>query len=556
MNNILDDESIKIGEIDQETYSNDLDKEIKQNVSMVDKQLVGELTRQGGFYTERYKNLLSERGFTYEEYLALFYPPSSHLDYHKYPVYQVLGITSEHQRKMYTMRFSNDEQGYMGVLKTIPKLKAKFFQRKVEARIPRKMMWEHVYINGSSGSGKSTLMKRLIYSLSKGSDANILIDPQGKLAKEVKNFSHLQSDDIVYIAPNSKDGFTPSINFLDKKRGNDANGLALRIARMVSVLIEGELSPPMLSLLRPCLSVLIEAGGFSISDLKRFMLKEENEDLVQLGLNHPDPEYVSTFRRLNDAYFSRTRNAIISKLDFILQDKVFRQLTSGETTVDLMDAIEKGKTIIVDLGGTEQDTKEAFGRLMIALIVHIAFTRQGGRRMFLHVDELQNFLSPDIVKILDEARQKKLHIVMAHQRIGQLKSNIKANKEESYIDSIIGNTAVKMVGYNDSPDTITLFSTKLGVDKGNLTSIKNYQFWLRVKGRTDLLFHSSNTINSSALYLSSKDAKKRDEYMLKKYYKPIGVKPGSEQYEKYEPQKKSTTDRTDNLRIDLDKHDF
>jgi type IV secretory pathway VirB4 component len=212
----------------------------------------------------------------------------------------------------------------MDLLRTIPAIRALLEKRKLAARIPYKRMWEHLYMNGASGSGKSTLMKRIIFTLATRSNGIVLIDPQGKLASEVRAFEHLDRDRIVYFKPRLKTGYTPTINFLDKDRGKDTNSMALRLARVISIISQGELSNPMVSLLRPCLAGLIENEGYSLSDLKRFLIKEENDDLVQLGLSHPDPEYQSTFQRINSGYYNKTRDAIISKLDVVLQDKYFR----------------------------------------------------------------------------------------------------------------------------------------------------------------------------------------------------------------------------------------
>lgn len=302
--------------------------------------------------------------------------------------------------------------------------------------------------------------------------------------------------------------------------------MALRLARVISVISQGELTNPMLALLRPCLAVLIEQGGFSLSDLKRFFTIGQNEDLVNMGLAHPDPEYQSTFKRINTGYFNKTREAIISKLDVVLQDSVFRNLIRGKSTINLKECIKQGKIIVFDLGGLDSDTIHVFGRLVVGLILHIALERKANqihqhKNTFLLIDEMQNFLSPDIIKILDEARQKKLHLIMANQRIGQLKAHIKTNMEENFIDAIMGNTAIKIVGHNDSPDTINVLSSKLGMDKEKLIGIPNYEFLLRVRGTKDIHFSSSNAVNDNNNYLSEAAIHKRDDYMIEHYYKPL-----------------------------------
>lgn len=523
-------------------------------------------------YSDTYFHLLAIRGITYLEYLQLFDQQIKEEDFLDYLSFQFVGVDSEygyfdgkkymHGRKDYTNQYEANEKDYLKLLHTFPKFIESLEQQKSDTTIPYIRMWEHTYINGASGSGKSTLIKSLIHTLSEKENGIILIDPQGKLAREVRALKSIDTKRLVYIKPNLKKGYSPTINFLEKEKDIDTNTMALRLARVISIISQGELSNPMISLLRPCLAVLIDQGGYNLSDLKRFLVKEENEDLVQLGLAHSDQEYQSTFKRINTGYYSKTRDAIISKLDVVLQDQYFRQLTSGKSTIPLNAALKQGKIIIFDLGGLDTDTIQAFGRLLVALILQIALERDTAKmedikRTFLFIDEMQNFLSPDLIKILDEARQKKLHLVMAHQRIGQLKAHIKTNVEENFIDSMMGNTAIKIVGHNDSPDTINILSSKLGMDKEKLIGIPNYEFILRVRGQKDIHFMSSNAVNDSALYLSAKELQHRDNYMAQKYYAPIASSSISSQKKKaVEKETITKVDAPTSKTIVLDEDDF
>lgn len=550
---------------------------LQNHLSLVDKQLIQEYNKHG--FSIRYEDLLKSRGFSYTEYLSLFDKDIKKHEFNKHLIYQYLKIEVEHAytteneriigRTDFTNKYEANKMGYFKLLDDIgfslAKYKANAKAKALKARISYKRMWEHMYINGASGCGKSTLIKRILYILSKRKVGIVLIDPQGKLASEVADFKHLDKEKIVLFKPTLRKGFSPVLNILQKDRGNDTNNMALRLARVLSIISKGELSNPMVSLLRPCLAVLLENEGYSLPDLKRFLLKDENEDLVQLGLNHPDPEYQSTFKRINSGYYNKTRDAILSKLDVILQDQAFRNLTTGESTINLKSCIKQGKIIIFDLGGLDTDTIQAFGRLVVALILHIALERDAKKmrkykRTFLFIDEMQNFLSPDLIKILDEARQKKLHLVMAHQRIGQLKSHVKTNLEEGFVDSMMGNTAIKIVGHNDSPDTINILSSKLGMDKQKLIGIPNYEFLLRVRGKRDVHFKSSNAINSKRMYRNKRESKVLEEYMLQQYYKPVsvytGMGSGIRRDAIEDKEKVNEENNVENKQVDLEEDDF
>lgn len=508
-------------------------KVLHEHISNFDTQLNAEFIKNGP--TEKYFTLVEKRGISYSEFQQIFDKQIKEDHFLDYLPFLFAGIDKEYGyfykgvyrkgRKDITDSFLPSKEGYIDFLSTFPSFINQFSTEK-ETTIPLDRLFEHAYINGASGSGKSTLIKQLMYHLSKDLHSLVLIDPQGKLASEIKGWKHLRNDRIVFIKPTLNKDYTPVLNVLEQKTGSSTSSKALKIARVISILSKGELSNPMVSLLRPCISLLIENDMPSLSELKRFFLKEENRDLINLGLQHHDPEFRSTFKRINSGYFSQTREAIVSKLDVLLQDNSFTLLTNGNSSFSITECVNNAKLLIFDLSELDFETINAFGRLVAAEILHIIASRsikevELAHRTFLFIDEMHNFLSPDLIKILDEARQKKLHLILAHQRIGQLKTRSSSSLDENYVDAILGNTAVKIIGQNDSPETINVLSTKLGVPKEKLTSIPNYEFILRIRGHEDQHFRSSDKVNDASLYLSENEIKERDQFMLKHYYRKI-----------------------------------
>lgn len=151
-------------------------------------------------------------------------------------------------------------------------------------------------------------------------------------------------------------------NVLDDD-GRSVGSKSLQLARTISTLTDEELSSPMITLLLPCLHTLIASQGFSLRDLKTFVTPSENAELIELGMKSRNTEFQSTFSRLNSSYFNRTRDALMTRLDRLYHDEIFKNLTTGQSTVKLTDILESGKVLILNLEGMDFESKQVFGRL-------------------------------------------------------------------------------------------------------------------------------------------------------------------------------------------------
>ena len=73
------------------------------------------------------------------------------------------------------------------------------------------------------------------------------------------------------------------------------------------------------------------------------------------------------------------------------------------------------------------------------------------------IDECQNFITSSIEKTLSQMRKFGLHLLLAHQYLGQLDSDM--------VGAILSNTDVKIVGRN-SKETMRKTSWRNGAESG------------------------------------------------------------------------------------------
>ena len=123
--------------------------------------------------------------------------------------------------------------------------------------------------------------------------------------------------------------------------------------------------------------------------------------------------------------------------------------TLGRTShlLDFDDIFNNGKLLLVNLRYPTHlsfDAATLIGICLIHELFYYAMARdenQGQKHpLVLMIDEMQNFITPDLVRILDQCRQKGLHLVLAHQRLNQLK-----NQNEELYSAVNSNATTKVV---------------------------------------------------------------------------------------------------------------
>ena len=260
-----------------------------------------------------HQKMLLERGFTHKEYCTLFDSSIPEEDYPFYSAYSYLGINTDGLRRHFIINRNPEIDYYVRLLSKIHLSIWNIINKKTTAAIPYTDLLKHSFISGKTGSGKSELMKWMFFNLQKQSQQNwdiglVLIDPQGDLAEEVKNF-HLNIDAkrLIYIDPYFKEGFTPIINpfdLADKSERNIVKTSEELVGVLEEMIEDADLSNQMRAVVTPCISTLLRKGDASLLELQKFMDDQQNKELVELGKQSPNPSHRYFFEHqfYNSAY--------------------------------------------------------------------------------------------------------------------------------------------------------------------------------------------------------------------------------------------------------------
>lgn len=372
-----------------------------------------------------------------------------------------------------------------------------FFFTRLALRLPENARRKHTYLVAGSGSGKSELLKVLMLSYirqRKRTGTVILMDPHGDIAAQTARFKeHKTGNTLILMDPSLKAGFTPCINPLDIGKHpspQSINYMAECLTEVFKDIVgaESTLTTNMETLLKAVLTVLLIREGSTLKDLQTFLRDDENAELVQFAMEHSPIGQRHFFQgAFYDRSFSPTKAALYTKLQSLLNSEVFYNLTIGQSTLDLREAMNSRKTIVFNLskGVIGQHTSAAFGRLVVGMIQGFSFERQSipeSQRVPVHlfIDECHNFISPSIKTVLAESRKYALFLTLAQQFYAQ-------DTSPTLRAAILNNTAVKIAGTGEgaSLDAVAKFMT--GVEKSELQNCETGKFFLKVKASRSFL---------------------------------------------------------------------
>jgi hypothetical protein len=163
--------------------------------------------------------------------------------------------------------------------------------------------------------------------------------------------------------------------------------------------------------------------------------------------------------------------------------------------------MDQGKVLLVNLAPSDELSDQnaaVFGALLVNEFFECAKRRQPDARgrdpkpFYLYMDEFQNFVSLDIVKMLAEVRKRGLFMVLAHQYLEQLDENLQA--------AVLTNCPIKAVFGGLNAASARLMAEELFIRKLDPKKIKvaiyQTKFWPKEETRQVRTHSTSHTTSS------------------------------------------------------------
>jgi hypothetical protein len=341
----------------------------------------------------------------------------------------------------------------------------------------------HLYVIGKTGTGKSTLLRNLILQDMVAGEGLALLDPHGDLVEELASLvpparrAHLRYLDV----PDRSQvwHFNPLSGIPEERR-------ALAAAGMVEVfkkLWDEDWGPRLEHLLRNVVFTLLEVPGTTLGDIPRLLSDKDYRQSVIRDLSN---EVVRSFWKEEFAGYSPAFRAVVTapllnKVAAFLTDPRLNSILTGEqSSFDLRRVIDDGQILLVNLakGKIGEGPAALLGALLVSHLSLAGLARADTpaaqrRDFFVYLDEFQTFATLSLATMLSELRKYRVNLVLAHQYLSQLETEIR--------DAVFGNVGTFIsfrVGALDAPTIARELSPTFEAD--DLVALPNFHIYLRL----------------------------------------------------------------------------
>ncbi len=338
-------------------------------------------------------------------------------------------------------------------------------------RMPESERTRHTHIVGAPGEGKSKLMESWIRQDITHGRGLCLLDPHGYLYDDIVSWCARRrlapARPLVFLNaadPQWSFGFNP-LSFA----GHSPEALVRSVESTIDACqtVWGGEDTHRTPLLRRCLRLLFHClaeQGLTLADAHFLMSADDPDGLrkaITSGIRHPMiRSQWQDFNELRPRDFQELMGSTLNRLtEFLHSPTIERIVGQRVSTLDFSALMDAGAIVLVNLGGTQLSPLSA--RLLGSLLVNDLFQKairrpEGSRPFRIYLDEAHAYLNNDIQRILNEGRKFGLHLILAHQNLGQLR-----DAGEAVFRSVFGTARQKFVFSGLDPEDAELFGRKL-----------------------------------------------------------------------------------------------
>jgi type IV secretory pathway TraG/TraD family ATPase VirD4 len=347
--------------------------------------------------------------------------------------------------------------------------------------IPHDDRRQHIYLIGQTGTGKSTLLHAMMRQDLVNGRGFALIDPHGDLFDAIGG--RLTAEQELRVTrfdlphPTTTFGFNP----LACDDGRVRPVAAAAILDVFSKLWEDSWGPRLEHLLRYALLALVETSGAVLGDILRILRDDAFRLRVAAGVSNEQVKsfWLGEFVRMSPGRRAEAMAPIENKLGaFLAHEPLRRALSAGDST-SIRCLMDSGRILLVNLskGRIGNDASALFGALLISTLSRLGLERADqpphARVDFgVYADEFQSFTTLTVASMLAELRKYGVHMILAHQFLGQLDRELR--------DAILANAGTLVI-FRTGPMDAKVLCPMLGgdIEPVDILRLPNHEAFVR-----------------------------------------------------------------------------
>lgn len=361
---------------------------------------------------------------------------------------------------------------------------------------PEQRKSTHMHVIGTTGSGKSKFLEWMIRGDIRNGEGLCLIDRHGSLYEDVVKwcaYHNLLDRDIILLNPSEGD-YVKGFNPFQKSQAE----LSVQIDNQITVILRAwgtentDETPSLERWLRCVMEAIVEKEQSIVaSEYLIDFFEPEVRDYLTSSLSRQLTQ--SDWRSISEAKTPRqfyidmqmlsTRNRLTR---FLCSPQICRFMGMQDNNIDIGEIMDQGKILLVNLRPSDylsRQNSKVFGALLVNEFFEQAFRRKRDpfgnppKPFYVYIDEFQEFVNtPDIAEMLDEVRKCGVHLILAHQRFGQIE-----RASEDLLDAVLTNAKIRAVFGGSRRETAKLLVEEMFVNQLDLKEIKKAiwttKFW-------------------------------------------------------------------------------
>ncbi len=346
---------------------------------------------------------------------------------------------------------------------------------------------QHVYVVGKTGTGKSALLNNFIVQDIMNGEGLCVVDPHGELVEGIlKKIPEHRMKDVIYFNPADTD-FHIGFNILELPDPKYKNLVASGLMGIFTKIWSNVWSARMEYILNNAILALLDTPGSTLLGIPRILTDKDYRQKIIANVKDPVVKafWIHEFESWRDQFRNEAIAPIQNKVGQFLSTSLIRNIVGqSKSTIDIFDVMNTGKIFLVYVskGRIGEDNSSLLGAMLITKIQLAAMERvriPEDERVdfYLYVDEFQNFATDSFSGILSEARKYRLNLILAHQYIGQLVTDV-STKVRDAIFGNVGTMIVFRVGAADAEFLEPEFEPEFVIQ--DIVNLPNYHIYLKL----------------------------------------------------------------------------
>ena len=346
---------------------------------------------------------------------------------------------------------------------------------------------QHMYVVGKTGTGKTTMIHNMMVQDVMNGEGVAVIDPHGEFVESLLfKIPESRVDDVIYFNPADPDSHV-GFNVLELPDPKYKHLVASGLMGIFTKIWSNVWSARMEYIMNNAVLALLDTPGSSLLGVIRLLVDKEYREKIVANVKDPVVRafWVHEYEAWRDQFRNEAIAPIQNKVGQFLSTALVRNIVGqSKSTIDIFEIMNSGKIFLANLskGRIGEDNSALLGSMLItkmqlAAMERVRIPEEERVDFYLYVDEFQNFATDSFANILSEARKYRLDLILAHQYIGQLVTDV-STKVRDAIFGNVGTMVMFRVGSADAEFLENEFSPEFTTE--DMVNLPNRHIYLKL----------------------------------------------------------------------------